>query len=273
MAEDAPQEVIPTLGVISLFHIPFLHLNKMMFSCIIFHPVSRVSRFFLIGTLALVAIVFLLSREWGLAHAQSSISFLPVESGRAILVRTSEGKEVLIGGGKTPSLFEVLGKNLPFFDRTIDLVILTNPSATNSGVLRELLTRYGVGGVILGPSQSRDALDLRTVLDEMHVATQEGKGGDRIDLGGDIRLSFVTKGTQTIPRIVMNAPGYTIAIPGEAELPEGLPPSSLRAVVTSASGVTIIIDSDKAPFPLPPSIENLATEGSVTFPFGPQQPF
>lgn len=59
------------------------------------------------------------------------VSFLDVGEGDAILVQTSSHQDILIDGG--PSLHALcseLSSKMPFWDRTVDLVVLTHPHAT-----------------------------------------------------------------------------------------------------------------------------------------------
>jgi beta-lactamase superfamily II metal-dependent hydrolase len=47
-------------------------------------------------------------------------------------------------GGKTPKVLGCLGKYMPLFDRTIDIVVLTHPQEDHLGGLGEVVKRYEV---------------------------------------------------------------------------------------------------------------------------------
>ena len=76
------------------------------------------------------------------------ISFLDVGQGDAVLV--SQGStQVLIDGGPSPAvLMRQLAGKMPFFDRTIEVVVLTHPHADHINGLLEVLRRYNVTRVI-----------------------------------------------------------------------------------------------------------------------------
>jgi competence protein ComEC len=76
------------------------------------------------------------------------VSFLDVGEGDAILVQKGN-KQILIDGGPSPQEITLqLSKHMAFWDRTIDLVILTHPHQDHLGGLVEVLKRYRVGAVL-----------------------------------------------------------------------------------------------------------------------------
>ncbi|MSQ27205.1 MAG: ComEC family competence protein [Dehalococcoidia bacterium] len=84
-------------------------------------------------------------------HRDVTVRFLDVGQGDAILVTTASGQRVLIDGGPSPGkLLNHLGQALPFWDRSIDLVVLTHPQRDHLTGLLEVVKRYQVGGVVEG---------------------------------------------------------------------------------------------------------------------------
>ncbi len=77
-----------------------------------------------------------------------SISFLDVGQGDAILIQQGS-QQVLIDGGPSPRAISLeLGRQMPFWDRTIELVILTHPDQDHLAGLIEVLKRYRVEKVL-----------------------------------------------------------------------------------------------------------------------------
>ncbi len=77
-----------------------------------------------------------------------SISFLDVGQGDAILIQQGS-QQVLIDGGPSPQAISLeLGRQMPFWDRTIELVILTHPDQDHLAGLIEVLKRYRVEKVL-----------------------------------------------------------------------------------------------------------------------------
>lgn len=59
--------------------------------------------------------------------------------------------QVIIDGGKNSIFLECLGKNMPVFDRTIEVVVATHPDEDHIGILAEVFNRYKVDQIITTP--------------------------------------------------------------------------------------------------------------------------
>lgn len=67
-----------------------------------------------------------------------------VGQGDAIYIKTPGGKDILVDGGANNRVLDCLSKNMPFWDRTIELMILTHPDADHITGLVSVLERYTV---------------------------------------------------------------------------------------------------------------------------------
>ncbi|MDD2806901.1 MAG: MBL fold metallo-hydrolase [Patescibacteria group bacterium] len=76
------------------------------------------------------------------------IYFLNVGQGDSILIRTKTGINVLIDGGPGNQVVNKLGKYLPFYDNSIDLMILTHPHADHLTGLIGVLRRNQVKKIL-----------------------------------------------------------------------------------------------------------------------------
>lgn len=72
------------------------------------------------------------------------VIFFDVGQGDSILINTPEKKNILIDGGPDNTVVQKLGKHLPFYDREIDIMILTHPHDDHVFGLIEVLRRYEV---------------------------------------------------------------------------------------------------------------------------------
>jgi competence protein ComEC len=75
--------------------------------------------------------------------------FLDVGQGDAIFIKTPENHQILVDGGPSNYVISELAELMSFFDRTIDLVVLTHPHADHVEGLIEVLARYEVEAVLL----------------------------------------------------------------------------------------------------------------------------
>lgn len=67
-----------------------------------------------------------------------------VGQGDAIHIRADNGADILVDGGPNEKVLDCLQNNMPFWDRTIEVVILTHPDADHFRGLVSVLERYSV---------------------------------------------------------------------------------------------------------------------------------
>ena len=96
-----------------------------------------------LANLFVFAAVYDLSRAQGL-----EVNFFDVGQGDAIFIETPSHRQVLIDGGPSSVILEKLRKEMPFWDRTIDLVILTHPEKDHLTGLLDVLKRYKVENIL-----------------------------------------------------------------------------------------------------------------------------
>jgi competence protein ComEC len=77
------------------------------------------------------------------------VKFLDVGQGDAALILTPSGRRILIDGGPDWRALSHLGDALPFFDRRIDVLVLTHPHLDHLASFPEVLKRYPVGTVLM----------------------------------------------------------------------------------------------------------------------------
>ena len=65
-----------------------------------------------------------------------------------LLIRTPHGHNILIDGGPSPVILEKLGQEMPFWNRKVDLIILTHPHYDHVAGLIEVLKNYQVDNIL-----------------------------------------------------------------------------------------------------------------------------
>jgi competence protein ComEC len=76
------------------------------------------------------------------------VIFFNLGQGDAIFIQTPEAHQILIDGGPSSAILEKLTREMPFWDRTIDLIILTHPEKDHLIGLIEVLKRYKVENIL-----------------------------------------------------------------------------------------------------------------------------
>ena len=98
-----------------------------------------------------IAAVLLTVLIFGLSYSppeELEVDFLDVGQGDAILIKSPFGQNILIDGGPDSKVIEGLGKNLPFWDKRIDLMVLTHPHDDHVTGLIEVIKRYSVKKIL-----------------------------------------------------------------------------------------------------------------------------
>ncbi len=113
----------------------------------------------------------------------AEVVFFDVGQGDAALIRTENRKNILIDGGPKDKIMPLLDEELPFWDRDIDLMILTHAHADHLSGLVEVIKSYNVEK-ILWNKQDHDSLLFREwerlIAD---IPTRKAEKGQRINLG------------------------------------------------------------------------------------------
>ncbi|MBU1046112.1 MBL fold metallo-hydrolase [Patescibacteria group bacterium] len=98
-------------------------------------------------------VVWEISKERGL-----EICFFDVGQGDSIFIEGPQRQQILIDGGPDNSVIEKLESKMPFWDRTIDLVVLTHPDKDHLFGLIETLKRYKIKNILWTGVNSDSAL-------------------------------------------------------------------------------------------------------------------
>jgi competence protein ComEC len=141
-----------------------------------------------LGAVVLVGCLTLATRADGRLH----LFALDIGQGDAILVVAPTGETALIDGGPDPDLtLRRLGDRLPFWQRRLDLLVLTHPHEDHLAGLLPALERYDVG-MVVEPGRAYDNPSyprfLQLAADEPGAQLRLGRAGDVIPLGPNARF-------------------------------------------------------------------------------------
>ena len=156
-------------------------------------PISR-GALLSMGIPALVA-VLIWSATAGLPDGRLHLYMLDVGQGDALLIRTPGGRHILVDGGPDPVLLTSrLGQNLPFWQRHIDLVVVTHADQDHLAGLVPVVERYRVSHILEPPAMRVSPLSehwreqVEAAGGEVIVAT----AGLRITLGEGVELEVLS---------------------------------------------------------------------------------
>lgn len=128
-----------------------------------------------------------LSANGGKLH----LVFCDVGQGDAIYVRTPQGEDILIDGGPDEKVLACLSKRMPFWDRTLEMVVLTHPQSDHLTGLIPVFQRYRVknfvGENLFSPSASFTKFQSEVAKEGAQIYNPQK--GDKIKIG-NLTLDF-----------------------------------------------------------------------------------
>ncbi len=145
---------------------------------------------------------------WAIAIVQRSdgaddlsLKFLEVSHGEAMFIETPNGNRMVIDGGRDPTeLSDMLTGMLPFWDRDIDVVMLTHSDADHVGGLAAVLNRFTVGTVIhSGVESSTRTFEEWSAAIESHPNVSTAWPGMVIALDDEVFVEIISSGCGNEP--------------------------------------------------------------------------
>lgn len=135
-----------------------------------------------LGLVAVLVWLFVFSYPDNRLH----LIFCNVGQGDTILI-SKRFNQVLIDGGPDESVLKCLSENMPFWDKTIEIVALTHPQADHLTGLIAVLERYKVNYFLSGPEGNESAgyrQLVQLVKSDQSIKIRNVYEGDSIKLGG-----------------------------------------------------------------------------------------
>ncbi len=122
------------------------------------------------------------------------VAFLDVGQGDAIFIQAENGNQILLDGGPNKAVLRQLSKVMPFYDRSIDMIILSHPHADHVAGLDEVLKRYDVNSAIQPGTNSNtpEFQEWENLLVDKKIPHFYGKRGMKINLDTNLYLEILS---------------------------------------------------------------------------------
>ena len=161
-----------------------------------------------IGALSIAAILVWAAVFSAPTGGKLQVSFLDVGQGDAILITSPDNRCIMIDGGPNPETACLgLGEALPFWERSIDLAVITHPHDDHVSGLIEIARRYDVKEVLASPdsfvkaegTNASPAYDeFRSLIAERHIEYVAAEAGQIIDIGGGATIEVLNPPAQPL---------------------------------------------------------------------------
>lgn len=136
----------------------------------------------ILGILALINVI-----SWTAVYKTAEprfleVTFFNVGQGDSVFIETPKGSQILIDGGPDYSVLEKLGREMPFWDKSLDLIILTHQDRDHLGGLIPVFKNYQVQNVIWtgAEKESSDFKEWKNLLLKEGAQIIYAKAGQKI---------------------------------------------------------------------------------------------
>lgn len=121
------------------------------------------------------------------------VVFLNVGQGDAIFIEAPNGNQILIDGGPNKSVLRELNKIMPFYDRSIDVIIATHPDKDHIGGLPEIIDRYFIDFILESGVKNDTGISLafENAVSRNKIKQIFAKRGMRVNLGRGVFLNIL----------------------------------------------------------------------------------
>jgi competence protein ComEC len=147
--------------------------------------------------IALVAGMWLWSLALTAPDGKTHVQFIDAGSA-ATFVRAPRGSRILIDGGANPSaVLSTLGRQMPFWERSLDLLVLTNADDAHLAGLVDVLERYDIRQIIQvsAPAKPSAAYSKwRDLISQKRVPSLAAQAGLIVSIDRDVTLEILYPG-------------------------------------------------------------------------------
>lgn len=122
-----------------------------------------------------------------------TFAMLDIGQGDALFIESPTGLQILVDGGRDKKTLSELSKLIPFYDKSIDMLIITNPDLDHIGGFLDILKNYKVD-VVLEPGTYNDSTIYKNIEKEIKLKNTKrilARAGTKIDIGGGAYIDIL----------------------------------------------------------------------------------
>lgn len=157
-------------------------------------PDGRKNYSLLIAVLVLLVInIYLFNLDFSSSQKGFRFAMLDIGQGDALFIESPTGTQVLVDAGPVKKILGPLRKMMSPFDRTIDMIVITNPDADHIGGFADVLKNYKVG-LVLEPGTINDSKtfqNLKQTIEQKKIPDVLARQGMKLDLGGGATMDVL----------------------------------------------------------------------------------
>lgn len=159
----------------------------------VFSHIKEYLRWYILLLLILISITILIAILHEDRKGILKFEVLDIGQGDALWIESPTGIQVLVDGGPNNTLLKEIPKVMPWYDRHIDMLVVTNPDKDHYEGFISLLKKYSVD-VVLEPgtvSKTETYALLEKEISNKKIPKVLARRGQIVDLGGGAYLQIL----------------------------------------------------------------------------------
>jgi competence protein ComEC len=131
--------------------------------------------------------------DWRYSKRVLTFAMMDVGQGDALFIESPTGTQIIVDGGPGKNILKELPKLMPFWDRSIDAMVITNPDKDHISGFTDILKLYTVD-TVFEPGTINDSGTYKNIEKEIKnkkIPDILAKKGMNIDIGGGAYLEVL----------------------------------------------------------------------------------
>ena len=156
--------------------------------------VRKYARLIFVSVLALGVALIWYAVFYFASSQNLRVTFFDVGQGDAIFIEAPGGNQILVDGGPDSRILAKLGRIMPFWDGSLDLLIVTHPHADHLAGLLDVLKRYDIGMVMTSDvgHGTPEYAEWQALVKRYSVPVVIARKGQRIDAGSGVIFDILS---------------------------------------------------------------------------------
>jgi len=128
------------------------------------------------------------------------VIFFDVGQGDSALIETPDRNKIIIDGGPDNSVLAKIGRYFSFFDKAVNVLIITHPDSDHLAGAVEIAKNYNVGLIIVNGKACASSLcgEFEKITKQKNIKVVEAVRGQEIDLGHGAKIDILMPDNQAV---------------------------------------------------------------------------
>ncbi|TSC69873.1 MAG: hypothetical protein CEO12_683 [Parcubacteria group bacterium Gr01-1014_46] len=150
-------------------------------------------RWYFLLLLIVLASVLFWTVFWERQEGILTFAVLDVGQGDALYIESPTGVQVIVDGGPGNNLLKEVPKVMPWYDRSVDLIVVTNPDSDHYEGFIKFLNKYSIANILEpGTTNIYPAYEIfENKIKEKNIPKTLARRGQIIDIGGGAYLQVL----------------------------------------------------------------------------------